>query len=142
MKEVMREADAVYGGEMSAHHYFRDFAYCDSGKIPWLLVAQLHVRVAASRCRRWSASASRSFPASGEINRKVRRREGDDRSACRSTTSRARARSISPTACRSSSTDWRFNLRSLEHRAADPPQRRKPRRRGADAREHRRAAGR
>lgn len=37
----MREEDAVYGGEMSAHHYFRDFAYCDSGMIPWLLIAEL-----------------------------------------------------------------------------------------------------
>jgi phosphomannomutase len=37
----MRLEDAVYGGEMSAHHYFKDFAYCDSGMIPWLLVAEL-----------------------------------------------------------------------------------------------------
>ena len=41
IKEKMREVDAVYGGEMSAHHYFRDFGYCDSGMIPWLLVCQL-----------------------------------------------------------------------------------------------------
>src|SRR5690606_35724661 len=41
LKEKMRDEDAVYGGEMSAHHYFRDFSYCDSGMIPWLLVAQL-----------------------------------------------------------------------------------------------------
>lgn len=41
IKERMREEDAIYGGEMSAHHYFRDFAYCDSGMIPWLLVAEL-----------------------------------------------------------------------------------------------------
>ena len=41
IKDKMREVDAVYGGEMSAHHYFRDFAYCDSGMIPWLLVSQL-----------------------------------------------------------------------------------------------------
>lgn len=41
IKERMRKEDAVYGGEMSAHHYFRDFAYCDSGMIPWLLVAEL-----------------------------------------------------------------------------------------------------
>jgi phosphomannomutase len=39
IKERMRREDAVYGGEMSAHHYFRDFSYCDSGMIPWLLVA-------------------------------------------------------------------------------------------------------
>ena len=41
IKQIMREVDAVYGGEMSAHHYFRDFAYCDSGMIPWLLVIEL-----------------------------------------------------------------------------------------------------
>ena len=41
IKEKMRSEDAIYGGEMSAHHYFRDFAYCDSGMIPWLLVAGL-----------------------------------------------------------------------------------------------------
>ena len=41
IKQRMREVDGVYGGEMSAHHYFRDFSYCDSGMIPWLLVTQL-----------------------------------------------------------------------------------------------------
>ena len=41
IKQKMREVDAVYGGEMSAHHYFRHFAYCDSGMIPWLMVAQI-----------------------------------------------------------------------------------------------------
>ena len=41
IKQAMREHAAAYGGEMSAHHHFRDFAYCDSGMIPWLLVAQL-----------------------------------------------------------------------------------------------------
>jgi len=40
IKERMRKEDAVYGGEMSAHHYFRDFSYCDSGMIPWLLVLE------------------------------------------------------------------------------------------------------
>ena len=41
IKQAMREHNAVYGGEISAHHYFRDFSYCDSGMIPWLLVAEL-----------------------------------------------------------------------------------------------------
>ena len=41
IKELMRTEDAVYGGEMSSHHYFRHFAYCDSGMIPWLLIAQI-----------------------------------------------------------------------------------------------------
>lgn len=41
IKERMRKEDAIYGGEMSAHHYFRDFGYCDSGMIPWLLITEL-----------------------------------------------------------------------------------------------------
>ena len=41
IKEIMREQDAIYGGEMSAHHYFREFSYCDSGMIPWLLITEL-----------------------------------------------------------------------------------------------------
>ncbi|KTS36744.1 phosphomannomutase CpsG [Pantoea dispersa] len=70
IKERMREEDAVYGGEMSAHHYFRDFAYCDSGMIPWLLVAEL---VQTNRASIQSLVKNRmaKFPASGEINRKV-----------------------------------------------------------------------
>jgi phosphomannomutase len=70
IKEKMREVDAVYGGEMSAHHYFRDFAYCDSGMIPWLLVAALM----SSRDLRLADMVSEraaKFPCSGEINRKV-----------------------------------------------------------------------
>ena len=70
MKEVMREQDAVYGGEMSAHHYFRNFFYCDSGMIPWLLVAQLVSSGGASLSQLVDERMER-FPASGEINRKV-----------------------------------------------------------------------
>jgi phosphomannomutase len=68
IKERMRLEDAVYGGEMSAHHYFREFAYCDSGMIPWLLVAELVSRSG----RPLSALVEErmaAFPASGEINR-------------------------------------------------------------------------
>jgi phosphomannomutase len=66
----MREVDAVYGGEMSAHHYFRRFSYCDSGMIPWLLV----LAVLSERGEPLSALVAermRLFPASGEINRKL-----------------------------------------------------------------------
>ena len=70
IKERMRAEDAVYGGEMSAHHYFRDFAYCDSGMFPWLLVADLmcarDVSLADMVDERMAA-----FPASGEINRRI-----------------------------------------------------------------------
>jgi phosphomannomutase len=70
MKERMRSEDAVYGGEMSAHHYFRDFGYCDSGMIPWLLVCGL-----LSRSDRTLSQMVRhrmaTFPVSGEINSTV-----------------------------------------------------------------------
>lgn len=55
IKERMRKEDAIYGGEMSAHHYFRDFAYCDSGMIPWLLVAEL-VCLKGKRWANWYAT--------------------------------------------------------------------------------------
>jgi phosphomannomutase / phosphoglucomutase len=70
IKERMRADDAVYGGEMSAHHYFRDFAYCDSGMIPWLLVAE-------RLCETGQTLSSlvdermRAYPCSGEINYRV-----------------------------------------------------------------------
>lgn len=70
IKERMRSEDAVYGGEMSAHHYFRDFAYCDSGMIPWLLVAEL-VSVKGNSLSSMVKDRMVAFPASGEINRKV-----------------------------------------------------------------------
>jgi len=70
IKQRMRDEDAVYGGEMSAHHYFRDFAYCDSGMIPWLLVAE---RLCQAGCTLSSLIDARieAYPASGEINRTI-----------------------------------------------------------------------
>ncbi|OSM95420.1 phosphomannomutase [Lonsdalea populi] len=70
IKERMRKEDAIYGGEMSAHHYFRDFAYCDSGMIPWLLVAEL-VAVKGKTLSQQVGNRLLSYPASGEINRKL-----------------------------------------------------------------------
>ncbi|MBK5015913.1 MULTISPECIES: phosphomannomutase CpsG [Pantoea] len=70
IKERMREEDAVYGGEMSAHHYFRDFAYCDSGMIPWLLVAEL-LAVKGETLSGLVSERMKAFPCSGEINFKV-----------------------------------------------------------------------
>ena len=70
IKERMRLEDAVYGGEMSAHHYFRDFAYCDSGMIPWLLVTELMSRSGQPLSRLVGARIAR-YPASGEINRRL-----------------------------------------------------------------------
>jgi len=71
MKERMRAENAVYGGEMSAHHYFRDFAYCDNGNIPWLLVAGL-ISESGKPLSKLVEERMKKFPASGEINRKVR----------------------------------------------------------------------
>lgn len=71
IKERMRAENAVYGGEMSAHHYFRDFAYCDNGHIPWLLVAALVSR-SGKTLSQLVEDRMRAYPASGEINRHVR----------------------------------------------------------------------
>ena len=70
IKEKMREEDAIYGGEMSAHHYFRDFAYCDSGMIPWLLVIDLMSRK-QKRLSELVDERMLMYPVSGEINRKI-----------------------------------------------------------------------
>lgn len=70
IKERMRLEDAVYGGEMSAHHYFRDFAYCDSGMIPWLLVVELLSR-SGKTLSQLVDDRMQAFPCSGEINSTV-----------------------------------------------------------------------
>ncbi len=109
IKQTMRANEAVYGGEISAHHYFRDFAYCDSGMIPWLLIAEL-----VSRSERslgdWVKDRFAAFPSSGEINFKV----ADAGKAIESVLAahRADARSIDETDGVSLAfEDWRFNLR-------------------------------
>jgi len=70
IKQIMRDVDAVYGGEMSAHHYFRDFAYCDSGMIPWLMVAEL-LSISGQSLAELIDERIRCYPASGEINRRL-----------------------------------------------------------------------
>jgi len=70
IKEKMREHNAVYGGEMSAHHYFRDFAYCDSGMIPWLLAIAVLSETQQSLSSLVEEMIAK-FPCSGEINFKV-----------------------------------------------------------------------
>jgi Phosphomannomutase len=110
IKEVMREENAVYGGEMSAHHYFREFAYADSGMIPWLLIAALVSETGLSLAQLVEERMAR-FPCSGEINFRV----ADARAAVE----RVMAH-FSPLAPALDHTDgisadfghWRFNLRS------------------------------
>ena len=70
IKERMRAEDAVYGGEMSAHHYFRDFFYCDSGMIPWLLVMELISRSGKPLSELVNQMVE-AYPSPGEINRKI-----------------------------------------------------------------------
>ena len=71
IKERMRRENAGYGGEMSAHHYFRNFAYCDSGMLPWLLVAELMCRENKPLSALVDTRMAR-YPVSGEINRRLR----------------------------------------------------------------------
>ncbi|UKE50359.1 phosphomannomutase [Xanthomonas translucens] len=110
IKEKMRSENAVYGGEMSAHHYFREFAYADSGMIPWLLIAELVSQSGRSLADLVEARMQK-FPCSGEINFKV----ADAKAAV--------ARVMQHYAAQSPALDdtdgvsaefaqWRFNLRS------------------------------
>ena len=109
MKQVMRDVDATYGGEMSAHHYFREFSYCDSGMIPWLVVTQL-MSETGKTLSQLVGERMRLFPASGEINRRVPDVPG---------TIAAVLAQYQPTALSVDRTDgvsvefdrWRFNLR-------------------------------
>jgi phosphomannomutase len=66
-KEQMRKHSATYGGEVSAHHYFRDFSYCDSGMIPWLLVVE-HMSVTGKRMSELVADRAGKFASGDEIN--------------------------------------------------------------------------
>jgi phosphomannomutase len=109
IKERMREEDAVYGGEMSAHHYFRDFAYCDSGMVPWLLVAGL-ICVKNKSLAELVDERMAQFPASGEINRRIE----DPASILQSiqTTYADAANHVDHTDGLSMAFDeWRFNVR-------------------------------
>ncbi|MFK5926910.1 MAG: phosphomannomutase [Desulfuromusa sp.] len=74
IKERMRLENALYGGEMSAHHYFRDFSYCDSGMIPWLMIVELMSRRNLPLSQ-LVAERIAKYPASGEINRQVKNSE-------------------------------------------------------------------
>ena len=110
IKERMRQEDAVYGGEMSAHHYFRDFAYCDSGMIPWLLVAEQISRSGKSLAELVDA-AMLAYPASGEINRRVK----DAKAAIAAVEGRFAAGCLKRDETDGLSlefAEWRFNLRS------------------------------
>lgn len=110
IKERMRAEDAVYGGEMSAHHYFRDFAYCDSGMIPWLLVAQLMCQ-SNQPLSALVDGCMQQYPASGEINRRL----SDPAAAIAAVRQRYLGESLAEDHTDGLSlefADWRLNLRS------------------------------
>lgn len=110
IKERMREEDAVYGGEMSAHHYFRDFAYCDSGMIPWLLVAEL-LAVKGQTLSQQVSERMKAFPCSGEINFKVVNATDIIASLSEKYSSSCESKDIIDGLSLNCS-DWRFNLRT------------------------------
>jgi phosphomannomutase len=110
IKQRMREVDGVYGGEMSAHHYFQRFAYCDSGMIPWLIIAQILCETGQTLSK-LVGERIRRFPVSGELNYRV--------PDAKATLAALEAR-YAPQAMAVDRTDgvsfefadWRFNLRS------------------------------
>jgi phosphomannomutase len=109
IKQSMRDHGAVYGGEMSAHHYFRDFCHCDSGVIPWLMIAELVSRKVT--LRDLIAARRAAFPSSGEINFTL----NDVTAAVMRVRSafELQAKSIDETDGLSLDMgDWRFNLRA------------------------------
>ena len=134
IKQAMREVDAVYGGEMSAHHYFRDFAYCDSGMIPWLVLGQL-LSETGKPLSALVGERMRLFPASGEINRKL----VDQKAAIEAVKARVRAAGAEGGIGRRLVGRVRavaLQPALVEHRAAGPAERGKPRRCRADERPH------
>lgn len=109
MKHVMRENDALYGGEMSAHHYFREFSYADNGHLPWLVIAQL-ISETGKPLSTLVEERIAAFPASGEINRRVT--DADAVMRDMETHYRDQAQEISHVDGLSMDFgDWRFNLR-------------------------------
>lgn len=110
IKEKMREVDAVYGGEMSAHHYFRDFYYCDSGMIPWLLVMELVCTTGKTLGQLVNESID-TYPSPGEINSKLT----DAKAAIARVRAEYEKDAISVSDVDGISIEypnWRFNLRS------------------------------
>ena len=110
IKQRMRAEKAIYGGEMSAHHYFRDFSYCDSGMIPWLLM--LHIlKNRKAPLSELVAQPRREFPVSGEINRRC----SDIAGLFRQITDRYAGQALELDdldGIGMNFADWRFNLRA------------------------------
>jgi len=108
IKEKMRKENAIYGGEMSAHHYFRDFSYCDSGMIPWLLVLEL-LSKSGKALSALMKERMEQYPCSGEINSKVK--DADEVLARIETEYGSRGQITKIDGLSVDFDDWRFNLR-------------------------------
>ena len=109
IKEKMRLEDAIYGGEMSAHHYFRDFFYCDSGMIPWLLILELVSKSGLSLSNLVNDMMIK-YPSPGEINFKVK----DPKNCIEKVYKHFESSALSTNATDGISMEfeeWRFNLR-------------------------------
>jgi phosphomannomutase len=110
IKQKMREVDGAYGGEMSAHHYFRRFAYCDTGMVPWLLVLERMSKTGKTLSELVGERMAR-FPCSGEINRRV----PDGRAAIEAVQQAYQPKALSIDFTDGLSlefAEWRLNLRS------------------------------
>lgn len=112
IKQIMRETGAIYGGEMSAHHYFRDFAYCDSGMIVWLLVIEL-LSVTGKTLSELVNGYINDFPSSGELNFRLGQKTANEISEILE----QKYHALNPTKNTLDGLsldfgDWRFNLRS------------------------------
>ena len=110
IKQRMREVDGVYGGEMSAHHYFRRFAYCDSGMIPWLVVAQI-LSESGKKLSALVGERIALYPVSGELNYRV----ADAKAAIAAFEHRYAPEALALDRTDGVSfefSDWRFNLRT------------------------------
>ena len=121
IKEKMRDVDGVYGGEMSAHHYFKEFSYCDSGMIPWLQVAE----AVSEEGRPLSAMVEERiarYPVSGEINLTLT----DPARAIAAARARYAGEALSIDETDGVSVElaeWRFNVQIVQHRARRPAER-------------------
>jgi phosphomannomutase len=109
IKEKMRQVDAAYGGEMSAHHYFREFSYCDSGMIPFLQVLEALSEDGRPFSEMLAERIAR-YPVSGEINLKL----GDPAAALEAVRARYEAGALGVDEIDGVSFEydrWRFNVR-------------------------------
>lgn len=108
IKQIMRENDALYGGEMSAHHYFRDFAYCDTGMVPWLVIAELVSHTGESLASLVD-DAQQAFPCSGEINFNVSNADAAVQALIAQFGQGGQQVTVDGISCEFS--NWRFNVR-------------------------------